>query len=402
MPGELSVNPPPPPPVPPDNPVAQAMVQALALMAAGQFGVAAELFRRVAGSVDEPGNFVREYCLANANFSDGLNFARNGDRPKAVDCLTQAINRFEGELLPGVEEIEDLEERNQQRIGLVLTFAGAKAAKYSAQMMEDIVKEDFDSALETASDIFADLDQTRSIVDNCESQISASGGQVDQMTLVRNSLSTERLGLSGLASFAEAERASTSKDWSKAQNAFKAAKQQLRKARDAYAASPLTASQAQVWQTAVEMLVEPAQRRCKNLQKMWEELERYKGGMIDIARAVGAANVTNVNSLSSAVEVNVTIVKEIEDHTRTALNDLKAAIEAAPADEEQKKRAFAAIDSLTSIPLHDSGFFGKLKKVAKDSADIVADIAKVAGPVATAWNVFAPFFGLPILPLPGK
>jgi hypothetical protein len=390
-----------PPPLPSGQQVGP-LDQAVLLMANGQFGVAAELFHQLADSMDPPEGLLYEYCLAFAHCNDGFNFARNGDRPKAVASLTQAINRFEGEVLPLVDEIQEVEERNNTRIGFVLSVAGAKAGKYTSQMMDDIIKEDFDSALETAGDIFADLDQTKSVIDACASEINASGGQVAEVKQLKSVLSITALGLHGLVAYAEAENASASNNWPKAKNSFKVAKQQLYKARDAYSAVPQMAAQSQMWQSVVEMLVEPGLRRCKNLQKMWEELERYKAGMLDVARAVGAADITNINSnnLQATLDVKLTIINEFEDRTRAALNDLRKAIKAAPIDELRRKAAIGALDDIISTPEHETGFFEKFKKFTKDGAEIVTDIAKAVAPVARAWNVFAPFFGLPVLPLP--
>ncbi len=286
--GDLTVQP------PPAEQAVAPLDQAVVLMANGQYGVAAELFHRLAESVDPPEGLLYQYCLACAHCNDGFNFARNGDRPKAVASLTLAINRFEGEVLPLVDEIPDPEERNNTRIGFVLSVAGAKAGKYTSQMMEDIIKEDFDSALETASDIFADLDQTKSVIDASASEINASGGQVEQIKQLKYVLSITALGFRAL-SLTRRRKTQPRQRLVQGEKFVQARQAAALQSQDAYSAVPQMAAQSQMWQSVVEMLVEPGLRRCKNLQKMWEELERYKSGMLDVARAVGAADITNNN-----------------------------------------------------------------------------------------------------------
>jgi phytoene/squalene synthetase len=114
---------------------------------------------------------------------------------------------------------------------------------------------------------------------------------------------------------------------------------------------------------------------------MWEELERYKAGMVDVARAVGAADVTSTTIVQTTQEMNAkiniqtTIINEFEDRTCTALNDLLAAIEAAPVDQERRKTAAAAIKEVTDA--HEDRFFDKFQKFCHGSAGIVGDIAKI-------------------------
>jgi hypothetical protein len=216
--------------------------------------------------------------------------------------------------------------------------------------------------------------------------------------------------IAGLESYARAEKASEERQWELAAKAFSAAKQSLREASEAYALSPKLASQAQMWQLLVETLVEPARNRCRRLQDVWANFDQFKEGMAKIARAAGATEITQTSivestaqsQLQSRIDIQVSLVNEFEDRTRHALNDLRAAIEAAPADEKARKAVLTELEKVIAGPAHETGFFDRFKRFSSNSAEVIANMAKVAAPVATAWNIFAPFFGLPVLPLPMK
>jgi hypothetical protein len=274
----LSVLPPSLPSVrPPDDPAKEAMSRAVVMMHSAQFAVATLYYRQAAEAFDEQhvrflaesfeaqsARVFAEYCRAMADFAEGSDFALKGDRPKAVDQLAKAINRFNGNVLPLLGHIDQPEFRDAMRTGVIADLTYAKIGKYIAQMTEDIVNEDFDSALLTAADIFQDLDDSKSLVDDSVSQIKSSaipkrdGEQLEKLEVLSCNLSALRLALKGLESHAEAEKASAAKTWKKALDTFTTAKRLLRDARDAYSASPILASQAQIWQSFIDMSVQPA------------------------------------------------------------------------------------------------------------------------------------------------
>jgi hypothetical protein len=97
-----------------------------------------------------------------AEAADGCDLARKGDRSRALEHLTNAINGLTQRVLPLVERIDQDDGRSAIRTGVVVDLSGIKAGKYVAEMMDDIAKEDFDSVLGTAARIGKDLDQSQS------------------------------------------------------------------------------------------------------------------------------------------------------------------------------------------------------------------------------------------------
>lgn len=376
------------------------VVQATQLAQAGQFGAAAQVYAQAAETFDAwaahdasdaVAPCLAEYCRAMAEGTWGSDLARNGNRAKALEFQTGAINRFVNAVIPLAGHVP-----GSLRSGILVDFTYLKAGKSSMEMMQDIIAEDVDSARRTARRILADFADSRA-------QIDAMPPGADIGTLHATVNAVER-AVRGLDAYAAAEKASAERQWDAAMDAFADAKQGLRDARDAYAVLPTLAAQAQVWQLLVETLIEPARKRCSRLQGMCDELDRFKDGMAALAHAVGSpqvnATTTTIVDVKSRVDVQVTLINSFEDRTRQALGDLRAAVAAAPADAAARAEALAAIDKVLAPEPHDGGFFDRFKRFCSDSAEVIGDIAKVAGPVAIAWNVAAPFFGLPVLPLP--
>src|SRR5208283_1984533 len=118
------------------------MMQAIALFGAGQYGAAAELYHQAAAIFDtrartgdtairQEAEHYYACCQAQAEMAKGFDFARLGDRPKAVASLTGAINRFNR--ITQTDQGRGI--RNQ---GVMLGLIGAKTVKYNLEMMVDI------------------------------------------------------------------------------------------------------------------------------------------------------------------------------------------------------------------------------------------------------------------------
>ncbi len=378
----------------------QVMMQAVMYLGAGQYGLAAELYRQAAALFDtlartgeadsrEAADRDRAYCQAQSETTDGLDFARLGDRSKALVSLTGAINRF--------NRIAALDlDRGIRDQGVIVSLNGAKTTKYNLEMMADIADDDFDAALATAQRVRRDLANSRS-------QIADAGLSAEMREQMYDIMRTVELAMDGLENYATAERASLELKWEKALAAFLDAKQSLRDARDTCAAIPMLAVQAQSYQMLVEMLVDPARRRCVRLRKVYDDFEQFK---TTLAKATGVSTV-NVSqtqeltsTLTSKIDIRTTIVNEFRDRTHSALDGLRKAMIDAPIDDEKRRAAIKDLDEVFAPHADPDGFLDRLKGFCGKSAGIVGDIAKVARPVATAWNVFAPLLGWPALPVP--
>jgi hypothetical protein len=398
----MSVQPPALAEAAPDNDAFAIMQQSIQLLQAAQCGLAAIGFGRAADAfeqdADEPAAVVfAGWCRASADAAKGMDFARNGDRPKAIDQLSAAVIRLKRHVLPGIAAIPDEDARKALRAGVIMDLCGAQTGVSNTEISGDIANGNFSSALRTAARIFKDIGEARA-------EVAAAELPTEVASQATESLSALELAIKGLEAYAKAEQATSERRWDDAATYFDDAKELLREARTAWTMSPVLASQAQIWQTLVEMLVDPARRRAEHLQDVLRELDHYKADMIALARASGETNIKLTAELAATVKTRIdlktTIIVEFEDHTRKALNDLRAAIAAAPADTPQRNTALAEIDKVIGSDAHEEGFFERFKQFCATSADIVGNVAKAVGPVATAWNVVAPFFGLPRVPLP--
>ena len=103
--------------------------------------------------------------------------------------------------------------------------------------------------------------------------------------------------------------------------------------------------------------------------------------------------------LTNIVKVNTTIANYFRDTTEEALRDLRAALRLIPAGNAERDEVLQKIDELLKVPKDDPSWLDRIKKFTGDGAKIVGNLAKVAAPVATAWNIVAPFFGAPQIPM---
>lgn len=395
----------PPQPLDLGDEATQAMGQALAMVQATQFGVAAVLFRRAADIIEVDGErpaakLWAEYCRAEGDLCEGFDLARNGNRAKSLEFAASAANRFNTSVLRLVETLP-ADERESVRAAMVIELNLIKMFKAVTEMMQDILSEDFDTATDTAQRLMAGLEEDRTT-------IKALKIPEETKTDVGGALAAVSLAIGGLRAYAEASQAINERRWDAATKSFAEAKRVLRDAGDAYSGVPRLASQAQMWPLLVEALVDPARNRGNQLRAAWENFDRVTAGMVKLAHAVGATEITNNNvvnntaQIQNRIDIQISLINEFEDRTRDALTRLRDAIRDAPVDEKTRKEVLEKIDAVTSTPKHEGGFFAKFNDFAANSAAIVENVAKVAGPVAVAWNLFAPFFGMPAIPIPGK
>ena len=395
--------------VPPSNQLpieaAQLIGQAMEATRQLQLKVAAYCYREAAGVVAKAGAtdaaFWSSYFLAESEFLESAEFGRNGNRAKSLEFTSQAINRLADEAIPAIDTL-DVALREAMNVTLLVELNTFKMSRSLNEMMQDVFNEDYQTALDTARRILTALKQDQASLAAAQTPPETA----NEMQQIRNALASVGIVIDVLRAYAEASQAVSDRAWDTAMEKFAEAKTLMREAANAYSANPRISAQAQMWSTMIETMIDPARSRARQLRAVWANFDQMKEEMTKVARAVGAAEVNNNNFVAASadiknkVDVNISIVNEFESHTREALTRLRDAIKKAPVTDTARDEILKKIDDVMATPSGETGFFDKFKKFTATSADIVGNIAKVAGPVATAWNLFGPFFGLPLIPVP--
>jgi hypothetical protein len=378
--------------------------QATLAMASAEFGnastyysEASRLFQACAGEDEISMICLAHVAKAQALQAESQKFIRDANKGAGSERLSAAISLMHEMVMPNLGKLDPADAG-----GILLLLAAMKSGKSINEMQEEVVKGDYASALSTAKKIYEDVGKMRE--DAKSISLSAELSQkISQL------LTTMTLGVSGLEALALAGKACEEQSWETFELQADIAKQRFKETQEACLMNRETVVFSAQWGQLIEVLVEPTRRHGRQLRDLYKDVTEWKEGFRSLAGKAGthidlANNVQAMaearNKAEQTVTVHVTVGNYFQDRTTEALLGLKATLNLAPADLPERDELLQKLAQVTAVPKDDPSWLEKMKTFTGDAQKIVGNIAKIAAPVASAWNMLAPLFGMPALPIP--
>lgn len=349
-----------------------------------------------------PVPLLKAIADVNAAYARGMDAFRLGARSEAMKLFQVARARITKQVLPLIDAAG---EPDGATALLQVQMFSVETSVLQIGIVNDVSNGSFKPALQKAGQLAMVSDRISSVCD-------AGTLPPEILAVVRGSVEVGRAQAAAYTAFSNGELARVARDWDAATEYYDEAEAGFLDI--AQAAAGMSIGVAADAQTAAlnTTLIDVARRRCDDDKTLCDEIDQAKKQAADLFRAMeqlgrgaGLSQSITVNASSESAAAAtaslqnwVTTITEVSQQRLVAeLDDLAAAIAAAPEDRPERRELADRLAALRADAKTEKGetFFRRVAAFVDDTAKLLKGIETAAGPVLRVAKWVTPWLTAP-------